>query len=155
MGLSFTFLNHIPKLNYKSLNQLKMHKVLYVTNNENIDAILNYLSITLDYELHIEVHKENGYTKRWICSKTKLTEKDAQIIIKQTKLTNWINSHGISSDCPACGKNNWAAGQIISAPTMAGGGMQIGGPTVPMVQLICGACAYVMLYAAVPIGLAK
>lgn len=71
------------------------------------------------------------------------------------KLQLWINKKGVKPSCPTCGQNNWSVGDIIAAPVFAGGNFNIGGPTVPMVQLICGNCAYVRLFAAVPIGLVK
>jgi hypothetical protein len=48
----------------------------------------------------------------------------------------WMNSKGVHPQCPACGKTDWQAGDIISAPVMSGGGVSIGGPSIPMVQLI-------------------
>lgn len=72
---------------------------------------------------------------------------------QQEKLTSWLSSKGIQPQCAACASNNWATGDIISAPVMSAAGVKIGVPAVTMVQLICGNCGYVMLFAAVPIGL--
>ena len=70
------------------------------------------------------------------------------------KLTEWMRSKRIKPACPGCGANKWTPGELIASPTMQpGSGQQMGGPTIPMVQLVCGDCAYVMLFAAVPIGL--
>ena len=71
------------------------------------------------------------------------------------KLQSWLNAKGVAPNCPACGQNKWTVGDVISAPVFSGGGLNIGGPTVPMVQVICGNCAYVRLFAAVPIGIVK
>lgn len=71
---------------------------------------------------------------------------------KQT-LQDWMKSKHVSANCSACGQNQWVPGDVISAPVMSGGGVALGGPSVPMVQLICGNCAHTMLFAAVPIGL--
>jgi predicted nucleic-acid-binding Zn-ribbon protein len=68
------------------------------------------------------------------------------------KLNSWLKSKNVSMICPSCGHNEWSAADVVVAPVFAAG-MVIGGPTVPMVQLICKNCAYVKLYAAVPIGL--
>ncbi len=57
------------------------------------------------------------------------------------------------SICPVCNDNNWVIGDIVASPVFRMGGFQIGGPTVPVVQVICGTCAYVRLFATVPIGL--
>ena len=72
-----------------------------------------------------------------------------------TKLQAWLNAKGITPNCPACGRNNWIPGDVIAAPVFVEGGVSIGGQTVPMVQVICGNCANVRLFAAVPIGLAR
>ena len=69
------------------------------------------------------------------------------------KLQKWMNNKGLNPTCPVCNENKWSTGDVISAPVFDKGGFQIGGPTVPMVQLICNNCAYVRLFAAVPIGL--
>jgi predicted nucleic-acid-binding Zn-ribbon protein len=71
------------------------------------------------------------------------------------KLQSWLNAKSVSPNCPACGQNKWTVGDVIAAPVFGGGGFNIGGPTVPMVQVICGNCAYVRLFAAVPIGIVK
>ena len=70
------------------------------------------------------------------------------------QLHNWVNAKGIEPHCSACGSNNWAPGEVISAPVFQGKDTAISGPSVPMVQLVCSDCAYVMLFAAVPMGLA-
>jgi len=73
------------------------------------------------------------------------------------KLEKWLNSKRAfgSENCPICGYNDWKPGDIVVAPVRSGGGTRLGGPTVPMVQLICGNCAYVLLFAAVPIGIVE
>ena len=72
------------------------------------------------------------------------------------QLSAWTNSKGVNANCPACGRNNWSTGDIVTSPVFTkGGGISIGGPQIPMVQLICGNCAHVRLFAAVPIGLDK
>jgi hypothetical protein len=71
------------------------------------------------------------------------------------KLTQWLQSKGVRGACSACGKNNWAPGGIVSAPEFTGHAIAIGGPSVPMAQLVCGNCGHVMLFAAVPIGLVQ
>lgn len=73
---------------------------------------------------------------------------------QQSKLQSWMLTKQVKPACPACGRTGqWQAGEIVSPPTWSQGGMSIGGPTVPTVQLVCNHCAYVMHFAAVPIGL--
>jgi predicted nucleic-acid-binding Zn-ribbon protein len=72
---------------------------------------------------------------------------------QQSKLTAWFNSRNAKVICPACGRNNFSSGEIVAVPTFAQGGMQIGGPTVPMVQIFCNNCAHALHFAVGPIGL--
>ena len=70
------------------------------------------------------------------------------------KVNAWMNSHGVNNNCPACGRANmWQIGDVVAPPVMIGNNINLGGPSVPMVQVLCGNCAHVMLFAAVPIGL--
>lgn len=64
------------------------------------------------------------------------------------KLQQWLDSRGVSRNCPMCSSNQWETGEIVS-------GTSVGdtGSAVPMVQVVCGNCGYVMLFAAMPIGL--
>ena len=64
------------------------------------------------------------------------------------KLQQWLNSRGVNLNCHMCGSAQWETGEIIS-----GARMDDSGNVVSMVQVICGNCGYVMLFAAVPIGL--
>ena len=71
------------------------------------------------------------------------------------KFQQWAARKGIKNTCESCGSNKWELGDIVAAPTFAGGGFNIGGPTVPMVPMICTNCGYIRHYAAVLIGLAS
>lgn len=71
------------------------------------------------------------------------------------KVQNWMASKGVRGQCPYCGGSSGSsAGEIIAAPTHVGGGIAIGGPTVPMLQIVCNNCGHVSHFAAVPMGLA-
>jgi hypothetical protein len=70
---------------------------------------------------------------------------------QQSALAAWCKTRNVVSNCLACGTNNWAIGEIIAAPSQTKGGSSIGGPSIPMVQLVCKHCACVRLFAAVPI----
>lgn len=70
------------------------------------------------------------------------------------QVSQWLNSKkSYDFACPVCNSKNFSVGDIVMAPSFSGGGMAIGGPGVPMVQVICKNCAHVLLFAAVPIGL--
>ncbi|MFA5054211.1 MAG: hypothetical protein WC565_09140 [Parcubacteria group bacterium] len=74
-----------------------------------------------------------------------LTEEQKQ------KFTEWLNSHSNRSSCPFCGHNDWHLGNMIASPEFADGNVRLGGQVIPQFQLICGYCAYVHHFAAVPI----
>jgi len=69
------------------------------------------------------------------------------------KVRDWMQSKQVSGICPSCSQSNWTAADIVSAPVITTKGITMGGPTVPMVQVICSNCAHVRLFAAVPMGL--
>ena len=61
---------------------------------------------------------------------------------------------GVRAQCQACGgSGNWGIGELVASPGYAPGGMSFGGSSVPMVQVICGKCGYVMHFAAKLMGL--
>ncbi len=64
------------------------------------------------------------------------------------KLEQWWDSAGVERKCPMCGHGQWEAGEIISGSDVSGQGS-----VLPMVQVICQNCSYVMMFAAMPIGL--
>ena len=72
---------------------------------------------------------------------------------QKQKLRDWMKSKGVKHTCASCGESDWGAGEIISSPVLAPDGVQAAESHVPMVQIICINCSYVMVYAAVPMGL--
>jgi predicted nucleic-acid-binding Zn-ribbon protein len=64
------------------------------------------------------------------------------------KLEQWWDSTGVNRNCPMCGSGQWETGEIVS-----GADVSNQGNVLPMAQVICGNCRYVMLFAAMPIGL--
>lgn len=72
---------------------------------------------------------------------------------QQQKVSQWMNSKGVLG-CPACSGVQLTVNEMISGAMVdAKGNQQIGGQHTPMVQVVCNNCMYVMLFAAVPIGL--
>ena len=69
------------------------------------------------------------------------------------KLRGWLSSKGVHPTCASCGGTDWGAGEIVSAPILDTEGAHREDSHVPMVQLVCTNCSYLMLYAAVPMGL--
>ena len=72
------------------------------------------------------------------------------------RLQDWLSTrHLWPRHCPVCKRGKWHAGEIILSPISTGNGFSPGGSNAPMVQMVCDHCAYVLLFAAVPIGLVK
>lgn len=72
------------------------------------------------------------------------------------RLQKWLSTRHLSlRDCPVCKRGKWRAGELILSPISSGNGFNQGGLNAPMVQMVCDHCAYVLLFAAVPIGLIK
>jgi len=56
--------------------------------------------------------------------------------------------------CHNCGAKAMNLGEIVAGNTIGpGGSTSVGGQIAPMLQVVCGSCAYVHLFAAVPMGL--
>lgn len=72
---------------------------------------------------------------------------------QKQKLRDWLRSKGVHPVCASCGARDWGAGELVSVPILDHDGAHRSDSHVPMVQLVCTNCSYLMLYAAVPIGL--
>ena len=72
---------------------------------------------------------------------------------QKQKLRSWLKSKGGRPTCASCGAQDWGAGEVVSAPILDGEGNKVEDLHVPMVHLLITNCSYVMMYAAVPIGL--
>lgn len=72
---------------------------------------------------------------------------------QKRKLRAWLKSKGVRPTCASCGATDWGAGEVVSAPVLSSEGTPVRDSHVPMAQLVCINCGYIMLYAAVPIGL--
>ena len=76
------------------------------------------------------------------------------LTVQQQKVQSWLQDKNVSGTCSVCKtQTNWSIGEIVASPTLSGKGMSLGGPTVPMVQVVCGNCGYVMHFGAVPMGI--
>lgn len=72
---------------------------------------------------------------------------------QKQKVRGWLRSRNIRPVCASCGARDWGAGEVVSSPVLDREGEVIEELHVPMVQLVCANCSFVMLYAAVPMGL--
>jgi predicted nucleic-acid-binding Zn-ribbon protein len=64
------------------------------------------------------------------------------------KLEQWMDSRGVNRKCPMCASGQWETGEIVSGTSVDGSGN-----VLPMAQMLCQNCGYVMFFAAMPIGL--
>ena len=64
------------------------------------------------------------------------------------KLEQWWDSTRVERKGPMRDHGQWEAGEIISGTDVSGQGS-----VLPMVQVICQNCSYVMMFAAMLIGL--
>lgn len=57
--------------------------------------------------------------------------------------------------CPMCRQGGWQVGdELVHAPTTSlGGGMSLGGPHIPMAQIICTNCGFVSHHAVGALGI--
>ncbi len=59
------------------------------------------------------------------------------------KLQEWMDSREVNRTCPMCGSGEWETGEIFSSTSV-----DDSGNVLPMAQLVCGNCGYVMMSAA-------
>jgi hypothetical protein len=61
----------------------------------------------------------------------------------------------IRGNCPMCNSSNWSLENQVVATTATslGGGMAMGGPYIPMVQLVCTNCGFVSHHAVGALGI--
>lgn len=67
----------------------------------------------------------------------------------------WIQGKGLSETCLACNTkaSRTVEDEIVVSPIESTGGMILSDKTVPMVQVICSNCGYVMHFSAAVIGI--
>ena len=69
------------------------------------------------------------------------------------KISEWLATKSRNPTCPVCMTNQWTIGpHLLSGMIFSGGGLVIGGPSYPMVFMICNNCAYVRHFMAIPMG---
>ena len=73
---------------------------------------------------------------------------------KLAAVRSYLQGKGANGPCSACGNNAFAVADIVTAPVMPeGGGIALGGPSVPMVQVVCSRCGCIRFFAAMPMGI--
>jgi predicted nucleic-acid-binding Zn-ribbon protein len=76
---------------------------------------------------------------------------EVELNMQAHKLEQWLDSRGVSRNYPMCASNQWETGEIVSGTSVDGSGN-----VLPMAQMVCQNCGYVMFFAAAHrAGLAK
>jgi hypothetical protein len=69
------------------------------------------------------------------------------------RVTEWLQSRGVSAACPACTRKQWGLGEIISQPVSNRLGTDMSAEHMPAVTLVCGNCGFIMMFSAKLLGL--
>jgi hypothetical protein len=77
---------------------------------------------------------------------------------QQQQVLGWMREWFVKNDaCPMCGNRHWEAGNVVVAPTADVDTRTVlpieAGPSIPMVQMCCATCGYIMLLDGRRIGL--
>ena len=73
---------------------------------------------------------------------------------QQQRFQAWLRTHQVQLTCPACGTaNQWAGSAVVTAPRMEADGTHLDDRVVPMIQVTCQHCAYILLFSGLPMGL--
>ena len=71
---------------------------------------------------------------------------------QETALRLWMTQKKVDGPCEACGGRDWQVGPLVGALSyQSGRGIDVTGPQVPTVQVICSNCALVRSFAALPV----
>jgi hypothetical protein len=65
----------------------------------------------------------------------------------------WLQERWTIKICPFHGPTNWSIGDMIMTLPFSGGGVNIGGPTYPLIPVICSQCGYTVLINAIVAGI--
>ena len=72
---------------------------------------------------------------------------------QSARLQAWLDRKEVAGSCPMCHASHWRKGAIVTTLPFDGETAAIEGPYLATVQLVCDNCAYVVQFAAKPIGL--
>ncbi|MCF8336597.1 MAG: hypothetical protein K9I74_01310 [Bacteroidales bacterium] len=72
---------------------------------------------------------------------------------KTQKVKEYLDDNAGNFSCPICDSNNWQIGDMVSPPNMnSKGQINMGGDSLPLVEVICNKCYHVEFFAAKPMG---
>lgn len=70
---------------------------------------------------------------------------------QRAKAQEWLETRTLS--CPSCGFRSFSLADIVIEVPFEPGRIVLGGPTYPMLLVVCTECAHALHFAAVPLGL--
>ena len=84
-----------------------------------------------------------------------MPDPNGKLSVEESKLiAKHLDDKGVNHSCPVCNHNNWSIGaHLLNGMVHTPGGVTIGGPTYPMAFIVCGNCAYVRQFMAIPLGI--
>ena len=72
---------------------------------------------------------------------------------ERQKVVNWLKEKAPSPACPFCGTKHWSISNAAICPQVyIPGPLMLGGPTVPLVLVVCETCGFVASFSAVTTG---
>lgn len=74
------------------------------------------------------------------------------MVVDEKKLKEHLDRHIKKCACPICGKNDWTKADEVFCLRKYYEGAIIGGPSVPVIPLVCCECGYTILFNAIIIG---
>lgn len=74
---------------------------------------------------------------------------DQEVVIR--KVTEFFKRRSILLTCSVCHNSAWDVGPVTTSPAWSETGVMLGGPSVPVVALICNRCKHVVQFAWLPI----
>jgi len=77
-----------------------------------------------------------------------MTDRQKDLVVQQLRAK-------VRAGCPICGQGNWTVGDevVICTTSSLQGGVAIGGPVIPMVQVVCNNCGFVAHHAVGALGI--
>ena len=77
--------------------------------------------------------------------------------IDRGKFQSWLNTRWKGhKQCPICHSNDWnLSPKPVEIREFSGGGLHVGGPVYPLVNITCNVCGYTLLFNAIIAGLVE
>lgn len=75
---------------------------------------------------------------------------------QRNQIANTLTEKGARHACPACGTNQWLVGEhILRGDIFSSGTVLLGGPSYPLVFVVCQNCFFVRPHLAIPMGIVQ